>query len=121
MAYAYFGAPQWVGDCIGYVAMLSFLVLVAGYAIKLWSSFDAVKAELNHPIAGGLFATPLISLLLLPILLVDLDLALARALWVTGALGMTIFAWLIVNRWMSVRQQINACDSCMDCPCRRHD
>lgn len=106
MAHAYFGAPQWVGDCIGYVAIFGFIALVAGYAIKLRSSFDAVKAEFNHPIAGGLFATPLISLLLLPILLVDLDLALARAVWVTGALGMTIFAWLIVSRWMSVRQQI---------------
>ena len=43
MAHARFDAPQWIGECIGYVAMLSFVFLVAGYAIKLTSSFASVR------------------------------------------------------------------------------
>jgi tellurite resistance protein len=104
MAHARFDAPQWIGECIGYVAMLSFVFLVAGYAIKLTSSFASVRMEFNHPIAGNLFGTPLISLLLLPILLADISLPLARTLWVLGAIGMTAFAWFIVSRWMHIQQ-----------------
>ena len=52
-----------------------------------------------------LFGTPLISLLLLPIPLASLNLVLAQAVWVIGAVGMTLFAWVIVTRWLSERQQ----------------
>jgi tellurite resistance protein TehA-like permease len=107
IAHAYFGTPQWVSEYIGYTAMLCFLAMVGGYAIKLWSSFDLVRAEFNPPIAGNMFGTPLISLLLPPILLADINLPLARIFWVLGTVGMTVFAWFIVNRWMSVRQRVH--------------
>ena len=64
-----------------------------------------MAAEFRHPIAGNLFGTPLISLLLLPIPIASMSLLLAQAVWVIGAVGMTVFALLIVNRWMSERQQ----------------
>ncbi|PFH04627.1 tellurite resistance protein [Collimonas sp. PA-H2] len=104
MAHAHFGVPQWAGEYIGYAAMLSFAAMAIGYGVKLLSSFGSVRAEFNHPIAGNLFGTPLISLLLLPILLADISLPLARVLWMLGAVGMTAFAWLIVSRWMRVQQ-----------------
>ncbi|BFT63470.1 SLAC1 anion channel family protein [Pseudomonas moorei] len=106
LAHAYFGTPQWVSEYIGYTAMLCFVAMIGGYAIKLWSSFDLVRAEFSHPVAGNMFGTPLISLLLLPILLADISLPLARIFWVLGTVGMTVFAWFIVNRWMSVRQHV---------------
>ncbi len=31
---------------------------------------------------------------------------LAQALWIAGAAGMVLFAWFIVSRWMSDRQQV---------------
>ncbi len=37
--------------------------------------------------------------------LAPLSLHLARLLWIVGALGMTLFAWWIVTRWLSDRQQ----------------
>ena len=65
-----------------------------------------MRAEFAHPVAVNFFATPIISLLLLPAVVAPYSVALAKALWVAGTVAMLGFAWLIVSRWMSVRQQI---------------
>jgi tellurite resistance protein len=65
-----------------------------------------VRTEFRHPIVGSLFGTVFISLLLIPIILAPVSLPLARAIWIVGAVGMFAFAWLIVSRWMSDRQQV---------------
>lgn len=80
--------------------------MTAGYLAKLAIAPAAVLAEFRHPIAGNLFGTILISLLLLPILLAPLDLLAAQAMWCLGAIGMVVFAWTIISRWMSDRQLI---------------
>jgi tellurite resistance protein len=103
LAHQRLGAPAWIGTAIGAVAVLDFIVLAIAYGIKAVSGFAAVRAEFTHPVAGNLFGTPLISLLLLPFVLADHSLALARLAWVLGAVGMTVFAWAIVIRWISVR------------------
>ncbi|MCS0582821.1 SLAC1 anion channel family protein [Massilia pinisoli] len=103
LAHQAFGAPAAVGQAIGVLALVSFVVLAVAYGIKAAAGFYAVRAEFAHPVAGNLFGTPLISLLLLPFLLADVSLALARLAWVLGAAGMTVFAWTIVMRWLSVR------------------
>jgi tellurite resistance protein len=76
-----------------------------GYAIKAASGFDAVKAEFQHPIAGNLFGTFFISLLLIPMPIAEYSLRLARWIWVAGTLGMIVFAWVIISRWLGSRQQ----------------
>ena len=103
-----YGGPAWLGwvsPILGWVAVAAFVAILSGYGVKLATAFDAVRAEFRHPIAGNLFGTPLISLLLLPIPLAPYSLAAARALWVVGAVGMVAFAWFVVSRWMSDRQQ----------------
>ena len=105
IAQARYGVPAWVADAAGIAAVAAFVAVAAGYAVKLATASGAVRAEFRHPIAGNLFGTILISLLLLPIVLAPVSLALGRALWVAGAVGMLLFAWLIVSRWMSDRQQ----------------
>jgi tellurite resistance protein len=87
------------------VALIDFVVLAGAYLVKAFTGFSNVKTEFTHPIAGNLFGTPLISLLLIPFLLVDIDLRLARLVWSIGAVAMTVFAWVIVMRWISVRQK----------------
>jgi len=72
----------------------------------LVTAFDAVRAEFHHPIAGNLFGTVPISLLLVPIVLEPFAHRLAQILWAVGAAGMVSFAWLIISRWMSDRQQV---------------
>lgn len=103
LAHAAFGAPAWIATAIGSLAVLAFVVLAVAYGIKAVAGFGAVRAEFTHPVAGNLFGTPLISLLLLPLLLADVSLALARLLWAAGAILMTVFAWTIVTRWLTVR------------------
>lgn len=104
-AHVLFDTPLWIAHLIGIVALVAFSLLTIGYGIKAITDFASVRAEFNHPIAGNLFGTPLISLLLLPLLLAEFNLSLARIVWVIGAVAMTLFAWLIVTRWMTVRQK----------------
>nr|WP_245412188.1 SLAC1 anion channel family protein [Methylocella silvestris] len=106
LASARYGAPDWAAGSIGVMAIAAFVALTLGYAVKLVTAPDAVWAEFRHPIAGNLFGTFLISLLLLPIAIAPYAIPLAQAMWGTGAIGMLMFAWIIVNRWMSDRQQI---------------
>ncbi|MDM0106984.1 SLAC1 anion channel family protein [Variovorax sp. J22R24] len=101
-----FGLPGWVGEVLGYAAAAVFVTLVLAYAVKCLKSPTAVRAEFAHPVAANFFATPIISLLLLPAVVAPYALALANVLWVAGTIAMLGFAWLIVSRWMSVRQQI---------------
>jgi tellurite resistance protein len=101
-----FEAPEWISQAIGGLAAVSFLALVIAYTVKLFGATDKVLAEFRHPIAGNLFGTFLISLLLLPIIIAPVSLWTARLLWGMGALGMAFFAWIIVSRWMSDRQQV---------------
>ncbi len=106
LAHARYGAPQWAADAVGVVAVAAFALLTLGYAVKLVTAPDAVRAEFHHPIAGNLFGTFPISLLLLPIVLAPFNLLLAQGMWSIGAVLMLVFAWFIVSRWMSDRQQV---------------
>lgn len=106
LAHAQFGAPLWIAHALAVLAVLAFIAQSTGYAVKAFTDFSAVRAEFNHPVAGNLFGTPLISLLLLPLLLVDVNLTLARVVWVIGAVLMTLFAWTIVSRWITTKQKI---------------
>jgi tellurite resistance protein len=106
LAQGRYGAPGRIADAIGVVAVAAFILIAIGYVVKAITAPDAVRTEFRHPIAGNLFGTLLISVLLLPILLAPFDLLLARILWAAGAVAMVAFAWLIVSRWMSDRQLI---------------
>lgn len=105
MAHTQWGTPLWIAQIISGVAVIVFVLLVVAYAIKAATGFEHVKAEFTHPIAGALFGTPLISALLLPAILAEISMPLARTLWILGAIGMTVFAWLMAGRWIGIRQQ----------------
>lgn len=100
-----YGAPTAVADAIGVVAASAFVALGVAYLVKLSAASDTVRAEFNHPVAGNLFGTMLISLLLLPIVIAPVALGSARAMWIMGTLAMAGFAWLTIDRWMGSRQQ----------------
>jgi tellurite resistance protein len=95
--------PGLVPDLIGWAALAAFAVMATAYAVKAVTAPGAVRAEFAHPIAGNLFGTLLINLLLLPIVLVRLSPILAEAFWVLGTAGMVVFAFVIVSRWMGSR------------------
>ena len=101
-----FSLPAWIGEVLGLVAAGVFVAMTLCYGIKCLESPAAVRAEFAHPVAVNFFGTPIISLLLLPAVVAPYSVSLATALWVAGTVSMLGFAWLIVSRWMSVRQQI---------------
>jgi tellurite resistance protein len=105
IAHVRYGVPDIFADMIGALAVTAFLAMAVGYAIKWLTAAEVVKAEFQHPIAGNLFGTIFVSSLLLPIILAPANLLVARLLWGAGSIGMVIFAWTIINRWMSDRQQ----------------
>lgn len=106
LAYERYGAPDWIALAIGVGAVAAFLAMLVGYAVKLATAFESVRTEFQHPIAGGLFGTVFISLLMLPIVLAPYSLVLAQVFWIAGAIGMILFAWLVVSRWMTDQQQV---------------
>ena len=106
LAHVRYRAPEGIALAIAAVAVVAFVLMVAGYAIKLVTAFPAVREEFRHPIAGNLFGTVLISLLQLPIVVEPFAHRLAQVVWIAGAAGMAFFAWLIVSRWMTDRQQV---------------
>jgi len=106
LAHLRWGVPEMVSVAIAMIAMSAFALMVVAYTVKLVTAFGAVRQEFHHPIAGNLFGTVLISLLQLPIVLAPFAMPFARAMWTLGAAGMVFFAWLIVMRWMSDRQQV---------------
>ncbi len=101
-----YGLPAWPSMALTALATADFAVLGVAYLTKSLTAPEAVRAEWRHPVAGSLFGTILISLLVLPIVLAPISLLLARVLWIVGASGMVLFAWLMVSRWMSDRQQV---------------
>ena len=106
LAQMHFGAPQWIVQALGITAVTASIAVSIGYLVKLLASPEAVKAEFRHTVAANLFGTILISLLLLPIVIAPVALRLAQGMWICGALSMALFAWMMVNRWMSERQQL---------------
>lgn len=101
-----FGMTTAPADWIGIAAIVVFVVLALAYGVKAVSAPDAVRAEFRHPVAGPLFGTLLISLLLLPIVLMPYAPLLAQGMWIAGAGAMLVFAWSVVDRWMGNRQQM---------------
>jgi tellurite resistance protein len=105
LAGARYGAPLWIAPAIAVTALAAFVIVLAGYAVKLVSAIAAVRAEFHHPVAGTLFGLLPIGLLLLPAPLEPHLHRVAQVMWMGGAAAMLGFAWLSVSRWMSGRQQ----------------
>ena len=106
LAHSHFGVPESISRWIGAIAAIAFVALAGAYLAKWVSAPDVVRAEFVHPIGSNMFATVLVSMLLLPIILAPANLLLARLLWALGAAGILAFAWLMVNRWLRDRQQV---------------
>lgn len=96
-----FGAPAWVAQLCAALAVVAFVLITAAYALKLVSSFGKVLEELRHPVKVNMFATFWVSLLLLPLVVAPYSLLIARVLWIVGAIGMTILAFYIIDRWLT--------------------
>jgi tellurite resistance protein len=107
LAHLRYGVAANVADVVGLVALAAFIATSLAYVGKWKTAPRAVKAEFQHPIAGNMFGTIFVSLLLVPFVVAPMSRLVARILWVMGAIGIVIFAWIIATRWLSTRQQLS--------------
>lgn len=93
-----------VSEIIGAAAVLLFIFLITVFALKFHKDPAQLKMELNHPVSVSLYATVIISLLLIPGLLLSYLPGLAVAVWLTGAVSMFLFAWFVLRMWLDHQQ-----------------
>ena len=99
------GLPAIIGETIGLLAIVLFVVLSIAYLIKLKRFPQLVKSDFKHPVLISFFGTIIISLLLLPGILLPYHAPTAIVIWSIGAILMLLFAWLVLRRWLDQQQE----------------
>ncbi|WP_239467188.1 SLAC1 anion channel family protein [Rhodoferax koreensis] len=92
------GAPAWIGEAIGALAVGVFLLVACSYLLKFARHREAVAAEFHHPVSGNFFGTIVISLLLLSAIVGPYQPAAAQALWSVGLLATLVLCFVVVSR-----------------------
>jgi tellurite resistance protein len=106
LAHASLGAPAFIGEAIGGVALVVFALLSAGYLAKLARHPDAVHAEFHHPVAGNFFGTIAISVLLLSAVVEPYSAGAAQGMWTVGVVATLVLCFVVVSRLL--RGQVDA-------------
>lgn len=83
------------------VSCALFLLLGGFYAAKVARHREDVAAELNHPVKLSFFPTFSISLILISIAVLDVNVALSKYLWATGAALHLGFTLVILTIWIN--------------------
>lgn len=97
----------WMSAGLGHIAVVLFSGMTLALIAKVWRSFATVRAEFMHPVTGPLYGTPLVSMVLIPPYIVETNVRFAQVIWMTGAVGATFFAVLMVRRWLTVRHKLS--------------
>lgn len=97
----------WMSAGFGYIAVTLFGGMTLALLAKAWRSFSTVRAEFMHPVNGPLYGTPLVSMVLIPPYIVETNVRFAQFIWMTGAVGATFFAVLMVRRWLTLRHKLS--------------
>ncbi len=82
------------------LAIGTFMLVAAVYALKLLRHPQEVAKELRHPVKLNFFPAMSIGLLLLAVPLLDTDPEAARALWTAGAALHLAFTLYVINAWI---------------------
>ncbi|OUL99494.1 SLAC1 anion channel family protein [Variovorax sp. JS1663] len=98
LAHGSLGAPAFVGEAIGTLALGVFVLLALGYLVKAAKHPEAVRAEFSHPVAGNFFGTIAISVLLLSAVIAPYGAAAAKVVWTLGALLTLGLGLVVVSR-----------------------
>lgn len=93
-----------IGEAIGVVAVIAFLLLAAGYLTKYARYPEAVIAEFRHPVAGNFFGTITISLLLLSSIVGAYSATAGEVIWTLGVATTFSLSAVIASRLLEGRQ-----------------
>ncbi|NHN35573.1 SLAC1 anion channel family protein [Paenibacillus agricola] len=100
-----FGTYHFIGDIIGAIAVIIFLILALAYSIKTFRFFEKVIAEFKHPIAGSFFGTITIALLLLSSVISPLSKTLGEIVWIIGTILTIMLSYIIISRLLKGKQE----------------
>lgn len=98
LAHKSLGAPAFIGEAIGAFAVFVFVLLAAGYLVKLAKHPEAVQVEFNNPVAGNFFGTIAISILLVSAIIRPYSLPAASLIWSIGVLATFTLSFLATSR-----------------------
>ncbi|GGB69264.1 SLAC1 anion channel family protein [Fictibacillus barbaricus] len=102
-----FGTYSIVGELIGAIAIIVFIILAVSYITK-WIKFPhKVREEFNNPIVGNFFGTITIAILLLSSVLAPYHKGLSEIVWIIGTIATIILACIIVHRLLVHKQDIH--------------
>jgi tellurite resistance protein len=107
LAHGLFGAPQWIGEAIGALAFVAFVILALAYLAKFVRYPSRVASEWRNPVIGPLFATMFISCLLLARVILPYAELPAEAMWILGAVPTSAFTVVSVYRWIHHKTEID--------------
>lgn len=96
--------PSWISEIIGAMAIIAFLILSILYLLKLKRYPEIVKQEFSHPVSLSLFATVIISLLLIPGVILPYNIPIAVSLWSIGTLLMLYFSLMVIRKLIDNQQ-----------------
>lgn len=98
VAHVVLGAPAWIGEAAGALALAVFGLVSAAYLGKLARHPQAVRAEFGHPVAGNFFGTIGISILLLSAVVAPYGVVASQVLWTAGLLMAFALGGVVVSR-----------------------
>lgn len=98
LAHGSLGAPAFIGEAIGVLALGVFVLLSAAYVAKLVKHPQAVHAEFHHPVAGNFFGTIAISVLLLSAVVEPYSAPAAQGIWTVGVVATLVLCFVVVSR-----------------------
>lgn len=106
LAATVFGLPTLIGEFIGLIAVLAFVILSVSYVYKFIQFPDKVLAEFHNPIIGNFFGTITIAILLISSVIHPYCQGLSEWLWIVGAITTVVLAYIIVKRLLVKKQDI---------------
>lgn len=95
-----------IGELIGALAIIIFILLCISYFFKFIMFPQKVKDEFNNPIIGNFFGTITIAILLLSSVIAPYSQAVSEIVWVIGTVLTIALAFIIVHRLLNQKQEI---------------
>jgi tellurite resistance protein len=89
---------------LGLISTALFVIISVIYLLKWWRYPELIKQNYADPIAINLFGVLFISLLIISGLLANYNEQLGFVIWVIGTVSMSVFAWIVLSRWLNQPQ-----------------
>ena len=83
-----------------WVTVLTFIILLFSYILKIILNRNKVLEEFNNPITSNFFGTPIISFLLLSAVFIPINEYVSHILWITGTIMISILSYILIHRWI---------------------